>query len=150
MFGGNTCHPDAITKEIRLQPQQPISSMLLLAYYASTAVFMLMDYALDVNIRLTFLDDFPLWRFAYYLLCFGCLALILWRPQWTAYVAAAESLLTLALIILSTAVRVVIVTDDMIEHGRGFVSTRELINFVISATAVYISYVINMRSIQQR
>jgi len=124
--------------------------MLLVAYYASTAVFMLLDYALDINIRLTFLDALPGWRFAYYLLCFACLALIVWRPQWTAYVAATESLLTLSLIILSTAVRVVIVTDDMIEHGRGFVSTRELVNFMISATAVYISYLSNMRAIQNR
>lgn len=127
-----------------------MSGKLLILYYASTVLFMLLDYALDVNVRLTFLDAYPWWRFAYYLVCFGCLALMLWRPHWRAYISAAESLLTLSLIILSTAARVVIVTDDMIEHGRGFVSIRELVNFVISATVVYISYIRNMQAIQRR
>ena len=37
------------------------------------------------------------------------------------------------------AKRVMIVTDEMIEEGRGFVSVNELLNFAISGTIVYFS-----------
>lgn len=126
-----------------------LAGKTLVAYYGGTVLFMALDYGLGFNLRLTFLDDAAGWRFIYYLVLIGCF-LLMWRyPQWTAYIAAGESLLTLSLIILDTAMRVVIVTDDMIEHGRGFVSTRELVNFMISGTVMYLSYVRNLQSINR-
>ena len=62
--------------------EQGKSAKLLLWYYAFTAVFMLLDYGFDLNVRLTFLDDQPAWRFAWYLFCFASLGLMWWRPDW--------------------------------------------------------------------
>ena len=64
---------------------------------------------------------------------------MLWRPSWSSHIAAAESLLTLSLLIISTAARVMIVTDEMIEEGRGFVTVNELLNFAIAGTITYVS-----------
>ena len=133
-----------------LNTAQPLAGRLLIGYYAATAVFMLLDYAAGFNMRLTFLDDQPGWRFAWYVVCLGCFLLMLYRPQWTAWIAATESLLTLSMIILSTALKVTIVTDEMIEQGRGDVSMLELANFVVSSTVVYISYQRSLREIRQQ
>ena len=35
--------------------------------------------------------------------------------------------------------RVMIVTDEMIEEGRGFVTVNELLNFAIAGTITYLS-----------
>ena len=72
------------------------------------------DYLLDFNIRLMFLDGWPGWRGLYYGVCFGFFGLLLWRPGWSSHIGAAESLLTLSLLIISMAMRVMIVTDEMI------------------------------------
>ncbi len=42
--------------------------------------------------------------------------------------------------ILGTATRVMIVTDEMIETGHGFVSMREILNFVITFSVIYVGY----------
>jgi len=112
---------------------------LVTGYYGATVVFVILDYLLDFNIRLMFLDAWPGWRALYYAVCLGFFGLMLWRPMWSRYIGAAESLLALSLLIISMAMRVMIVTDEMIEEGRGFVSVNELLNFVISGTIVYIS-----------
>lgn len=124
------------------------SPRLLLLYYAGTALFMLLDYAFGINVRLTFLDPFPGWRMAYYGFCYLCLALLIWRPAWGALIGIAESLLTLSLIIISAAVRVLIVTDEMIDTGRGFVTMPEMVNFGLAFVVVYVSYTRNMTLVQ--
>ena len=128
--------------------KKDIPEKLLVAYYAATALFMLLDYVLGINVRLAALDLYPGWRLAYYLFCFLCLGLMLWKPAWGAFIGAAESILTLSLLIISAALRVMIVSDEMIETGRGVVTYREMINFAIAFSVVYVSYTRNMRLIQ--
>ena len=130
--------------------QQGVSNRLLLLYYGFSAVFMLLDYVFDLNLRLTFLDDQPAWRLAWYTLCFACFALIWWRPEWAAWIGLAESLATMSFIILNTALRVVVVSDDMIESGRGAVSVNEILNFVITFGVIYIAYVRQVSLLRRR
>ena len=40
----------------------------------SRAVFLLLDYLVDFNVRLAFLDPWPAWRAVYYLFCFACVS----------------------------------------------------------------------------
>lgn len=112
---------------------------LVIAYYGATLVFALLDFLLDFNIRLAFLDAWPGWRALYYALCLGLFVLMLRWPAWVGYLATGETLLTLSLLILTMAIRVMIVTDEMIDTGRGYVSVRELANFLISGTILYLS-----------
>jgi hypothetical protein len=117
----------------------PASTKIVIGYYGGTIFFVILDYLLDFNIRLMFLDPWPVWRAAYYGICFGFFGLMLWRRDWSNYIGAAESSLTLSLLIITTAMRVMIVTDEMIEEGRGFVTVKELLNFVIAGTISYFS-----------
>jgi hypothetical protein len=118
----------------------PFSAKLLNYYYAATIVFVLLDYLLNINVRVAFLQDWPAWRAFYYVFCFACFGLMLWRPGWSTWIATFESLLTLSLLILNMGVRVILVTDEMIETGRGGVTTSEIINFMIVSIAAYLSY----------
>jgi len=115
------------------------STRLITSYYGATIIFVILDYLLDFNIRLVFLDAWPAWRALYYSACVGFFGLMLWRPGWSSYIGAAESLLTLSLLIISMAVRVLVVTDAMIEEGRGFVTLNELLNFLIVGSITYFS-----------
>ena len=115
------------------------STGLVTGYYGATVIFVVLDYLLDFNIRLIFLEAWPGWRAVYYGVCLGFFGLMLWRPGWSSYIGALESLLVLSLLIISVAMRVVIVTDDMIEEGRGFVTVNELLNFAIAGIITYVT-----------
>jgi hypothetical protein len=115
------------------------TTRLITGYYGATALFAILDYLLDFNVRLIFLDGWPGWRALYYGVCFGLFGLMLWRPGWSSFIGAAESLLALSLLIITMAVRVLVVTDEMIEEGRGFVTVNERLNFAIAGTITYFS-----------
>lgn len=125
-------------------PQMPEienSSKIVVLYYAATVVFLLLDYALGINVRLAFLDALPVARAAYYGVCFACLALMAWRPAWTILIAAFESLVTLSALIVGMGVRVLTVTDQVLETGVGYVTMHEIYNFMISGGIAYVAWV---------
>lgn len=122
---------------------------IMVLYYAATAVFLVLDYAAGINVRLAFLDTLPALRAAYYGVCFGCLALMTWRPAWTVFVAAFESLVTLSALIISMGVRIMVVTDQMIETGRGFVSFQEIVNFILAGGIAYIAWVKGLNQLKR-
>lgn len=112
---------------------------LLAGYYAATAAFVLLDFVFALNVRLVFLEPWPIWRGLYYLLLLGCLLLILRRPAWTDAIAAAESLVTLAALIIATGARLLPVGDAMIDGIRAAPTLREMLNFVLAGTAAYLA-----------
>ena len=116
-------------------------------YYAATLVFLVLDFVFNINVRVAFLEAWPGWRIAYYVACLALLGLMFRFPGWSALLGVAESLLTLVALILSMAVRVMVVTEDMIEAGRGFVSTQELVNFVISGGIAWYAWQQRMRAL---
>ena len=117
-----------------------LTTRVIQLYYTATALFLLLDFVFSINVRLTFLEAWPNWRIAYYLLCFGILAISLWRPAMADVLGALESLVTLVAIILAMAVRVLVVTDEMIESGTGYVSGREILNFAISGGIAWLCW----------
>lgn len=118
---------------------------LLRIYYAATLLFVALDYFLHINIRLAFLEAWPAMRVLYYLLCFVCLGLILWRPGWGLWIGTIESLLALSMLIITMGVRVMTVSEQMLQTGSGLVSISEIMNFIIVGGAAWIAY---MRGIQ--
>jgi hypothetical protein len=109
-------------------------------YYAATIIFVLLDFFLGISIRAAFLDPYPMARLAYYVFCYACLAIMLWQPAWALIIGIAESLVAVVALTLSMGVRVMAVTDEMIESGRGFVTVQEICNFLIVAGIAYLSY----------
>ena len=118
-------------------------------YYAATVLFLFIDFVLGVNIRVAFLEPFPTARLAYYLLCLGLFALMLWRPSWALHIGTIESLIAVVALTFAMALRVVIVTDKMIETGVGFVTTEELVNYLIVGGIAYFSWVQGIKSLKE-
>lgn len=123
---------------------------LLPWYYAATAIFLLLDYGAGINVRVAFLEPWPVARAAYYGFCFACLALMVWRPARAALIGSFESLVTLVALIFSMAVRVMIPSDAVFSGGAGFVSVQEILNFLISGSVAYLAWVRGLRDLQQR
>ncbi len=113
---------------------------LLLAYYAATFLFLLLDYFAGWNIRIAFLDPYPAWRAAYYGVCFLCLGIMIWRPALTVIVAAFESLVTLSALIIGFAMRAILVSDSMLEGSADLIDAQEIFNFLISGSIAYIAW----------
>lgn len=109
-------------------------------YYASTLLFVVLDYLMNINVRVAFLENWPSARLVYYAICFACLAVVIWRPAWSALVGAIESLTVIVALTIGMALRVMIVTDEMIEQGTGAVTSQELLNYLISGTIAYIAW----------
>jgi len=124
-----------------------ITRSVLIVYYAATAVFLLLDVLGGLNVRVAFLEPFPLWRGAYYLFCFLCLALVVWRPAWSVLVGAFESLVSLCALIISFASRTLLVTDTMLETGAGLVTWPEIINFLIAGGIGYFVWANGMKQL---
>jgi hypothetical protein len=123
------------------------SSVMIVYYYGATVIFLLLDYLLGINVRLAFLAEAPVWRAIYYAFCLICLVLMMRRPGWAPWIGTLESLISLCALIISTALRILIVSDDMIEHGRGFVSISEIVNFLIASMVMYWAYSRGLKSI---
>ena len=117
-------------------------------YYAATILFLLLDLVLGVNVRVAFLEPFPMARLAYYLVCFVLFALMLWRPGWALLIGTIESLVAVVALTFSMALRVMIVTDEMIETGVGFVTTEEIFNYLIVGGIAYFSWAQGVKALK--
>ena len=117
-------------------------------YYAATILFLLLDFVLGVNVRVAFLEPFPVARLAYYLICFVLFALMLWRPGWALLIGTIESLVAVVALTFSMALRVMIVTDEMIETGVGFVTTEEIFNYLIVGGIAYFSWAQGVKALK--
>jgi len=126
----------------------PVSVRILRFYYAATAFFLLLDYIFDINVRLAFLEAWPGWRALYYLFCFACLGLIVWRPALTLLVTAVESLITLTALLLSMGIRVMSLSVTMPETGHGIITTEEILNFILVGGAAWIGWMRGSQALQ--
>lgn len=109
-------------------------------YYAATVLFLCLDYLFGLNVRIAFLDGAVGARAGYYAVCFACLALVIWRPQWSVLVGAFESLITMVALILSMAMATLVPTAAYMEH-QSVVTVEQLINFLISGSIAYWAWI---------
>jgi len=130
--------------------RNPNSNKLLVLYYGATIVFLVLDYAMGFNIRIAFLEPYPVARLAYYGVCFSCLGLMLWRPAWTVLISAFESIVTLSALIIGMGMRTLLVTDQMLETEAGLVTMPEIYNFIISGSIAYGAWVRGINSLKSR
>lgn len=119
-------------------------------YYAATVVFLLLDYFAGINVRVAFLESLPGARAAYYGICFTCLALMIWRPSWTTLIATFESLVTIIALIFSMGMRVMVPTDAIFDENASFITYQEIINFLISGSMAYLSWIKGLKALQGR
>lgn len=116
-------------------------------YYGATVVFLLLDYVVGINVRVAFLEPLPAARAAYYAICFACLGLMIWRPDWTVLIGTFESLVTLVALIFSMALRVIVPTDAIFVENASFVTPQEMINFLIAGSVAYLAWVRGLKAL---
>ncbi|MDJ0698414.1 MAG: hypothetical protein QNJ07_01050 [Woeseiaceae bacterium] len=116
---------------------------VLIAYYGATALFLVLDFWMGLNVRVAFLEPFTGWRLAYYGFLILCLALVVWRPEISVIVGAFESLVTLSALLISFGTRVILASV----HGA--VSLPEIVNFLISGSIGYVVWTRGMRELQR-
>ena len=123
---------------------------IVLTYYAGTAVFLVLDYVLSLNIRLAFLETQPVLKGLYYGVLLGCLIAAILRPGWTLIIGAVESLVTLVGLIFNMALRTMLISDTMLQTGAGVITPQEIVNFLLAGGAAYISWVRGMNALKKR
>lgn len=115
-------------------------------YYALTLLFVVLDFAFDFNVRLSFLEPWPQWRLPYYLFA-AALFVVVWRfPAWSNIVAAGESIINLAALIISMASKVLLVDAVEFNDGRGAITLAELLNFALSGSIGYLAWSVYTRA----
>ena len=134
-----------------MEPHRTATLQSLFAvYYAATLAFVFFDFFFGLNVRLTFLEQWPAGRALYYVFCALCFLLI-WRyPAWSGVVAAVESLVNLSALIISMALKVMVVTDEMIDSGRGAITGAELLNFLLSGSMAYLALSVRSAALHRR
>ncbi len=124
------------------------ATKLLRIYYAATLLFVILDYFMNINVRLAFLEAWPEMRALYYLLCFVCLGLMIWRPGWSLWIGTIESMLSLSLLIITMGVRVMTMSEQMLRTGSGLITISEIMNFFIVAGVAWLAYMRGVKAIQ--
>jgi hypothetical protein len=114
-----------------------------LYYLFGTPLFFLGDLMLGLSIRAAFLDNRPMWRFAYYALAFACgLAAARW-PRWSGIVALVESGGNIVLLIFGIMLSY-LAAIDAVSADAPIISpfgATSVVNLALSAIVLTISYV---------
>ena len=72
-------------------------------YYLATPVFLLLEFVFDLDLRVSpFIGD-PRWRLVYYVLCFGCMTIILLKPALLVAVGLFECSLNIVVLFVGAA-----------------------------------------------
>ena len=125
--------------------QRDASNRLLLRYYDATLLFLVLDVGLDVNVRLSFLDNAPGWRIAYYAFCLACAAVMHWRPELRVLIGAIEGLITMLGLIFGMYPGYTLAgiggTGDFIQV---------MLNYMISGFFAYMSWSRGLASLSSR
>jgi hypothetical protein len=111
-------------------------------YYLATPLFWLAGAIWGVNVRVAFLDDFPVGRDAYYVLCF-VLGLVMLRAPWHASrLALLESAANLGLLVVSVFVWYLGMLDWAAspQVAVRVVTPAELVNFALTTVVATVSY----------
>jgi len=72
-------------------------------YYLATPLFLLLEFAFGLDVRVSSFISDPKWRLIYYLLCFVCMGIILWKPGLTVEVGILESSVNLVFLFVGAA-----------------------------------------------
>ena len=118
------------------------NNRLLVSYYDATVVFLAIDFGLGINIRLSFLENAPVWRAAYYALLIGFAVLMRLRPDLRLLIGGVEGLVTMIGLIFGMYLGY---TMSGVTSGSDMIQV--LLNYAISGFFAYKSWEKVLRSL---
>jgi len=81
-------------------------------YYYATPLFILLDYLLGINVRVSALDSMPFYKYAYYGFCILCALCIYISPRYSPIVALFESTINVIMMALLLFIPYVLLFSD--------------------------------------
>lgn len=116
------------------------------SYYIATPLFLVLEFAFGFDLRVSSFISNPAWRIMYYLFCFGCMGIILWRPGYTIGVGILESSVNLVFLFVGAALRWMFPFTWISEGGEEIlwldnpVTVMDVMNFVLVGTILIICF----------
>jgi hypothetical protein len=126
-----------------------LPAFLIRAVYWATPLFVVLDVAYGVSLRIPFLDALPGAKAFYYALELGCAVAVAARPRWTAAIGFAESALNISLLVLTTGAAYIGVLESAASPDVVIANPftpRAVASLVLAASTLAASYVLNSAS----
>ncbi len=76
---------------------------IIKGYYLATPIFLLLEIVFGLDIRVSSFISDPGWRIVYYIFCFVCMGIVLWKPRFTVEVGVLESSVNLIFLFVGAA-----------------------------------------------
>jgi hypothetical protein len=117
-------------------------------YFYITPVFILLDYFLGVNVRVSALEGMPVYKNLYYGFCIFCGVIMFVFPRWSAVVAMFESSVNAFMIAFGIFVpylrAITVLTDDVLnadwEALGASLSFQSIVNFMIVGSCLILTF----------
>jgi hypothetical protein len=116
-------------------------------YFYITPLFILLDYILGLNIRVSALDSMPLYKSLYYGFCILCGIGAFIAPQYSALVALSESTINFMMIVVGIFlpyVQNVLYVDDILNADfkavEAAITVESIANLVIVGSCVILTF----------
>ncbi len=113
-------------------------------YYLATPIFVLVDIIYGTNIRVAALEQYPVLKYLYYILCMGCAVATRAIPRLSAVVALIESSVNILLLILGVFIPYYQLIQQLMSNQtvveNKVITTEIMTNFMISGTIWVISF----------
>jgi len=92
---------------------RPLPTLFVRSIYWSTPLFVALDYVYGVSLRIPFLDALPGVKAVYYAFALACAVVITARPRLTGAIGFGESVVNIALLVLSTGAAYLSMLDSV-------------------------------------
>ncbi len=122
------------------------ANRIVKSYYIATPLFLILEFAFGFDLRVNFFIDDPVWRIVYYLFCFACMGVILWKPGYTIGIGILESGVNLVFLFVGAALRWTFPFTWITEDGDEIawledpVTVMDVMNFVLVGTILILCF----------
>ncbi len=125
---------------------------IIKAYYWATPLFLLLDLLWGIDVRVSAFIYHPVYKGIYYVFCFVCMAIVVWKPGASALVGLIESSINTAILCVGMMLSVYLMGDLAIEEMESFspVTGERVINFILAGSICVCSFRRNVSAIGRR
>ena len=125
-------------------------------YFYLTPLFILLDYIWGVNVRVSALDSWPVYKNLYYGFCILCGVCMYIVPRYSAVVTFFESIINFGMIVFSIFmpyIQNMIYAEDILNADfkamEESINAQSIVNFVIVGSFVVLTFHKSIQTIQE-
>jgi len=125
-------------------------------YFYITPLFILLDYVLGVNVRISALGSMPVYKNLYYGFCILCGVCMYFVPRYSAVVTLFESIINFGMIVFSIFmpyIRNMIYAEDILNADfkamEASLNTQSIVNLLIVGSFVIMTFRTSIETIAE-